>query len=113
MTELAKDYTPVQCPRCGSDMAEHILDFIDQCSNGCNLPQWMEDKEDDWDEVAYNGWGTGHRARMGRVFYGADNGVFVLDVHRNEDDAIRAIREWAEHFTDGLVINHADLKDGE
>jgi len=57
---------------------------------------YMEEREDDLDEIAFNGFGTAHIARLGNLTSGlAEWGDFVGTRWDSDDDAKEAVRATA------------------
>jgi len=61
---------------------------------------YMEQREDDWAETAYNGWGTGWIGRLGSLTCGvADTGplgaVWFGDAWGSADEAARVVADTA------------------
>jgi hypothetical protein len=76
---------------------------------------YMEQHEDDWDEIAFNGFGTAHLGRMGNLTSGlAEWGDFVGMRWDSEDDAKEVVRTTAaEWMTISDEASHQVLKGGE
>ena len=76
---------------------------------------YMEQHEDDWDEVAFNGFGTAHIARMGNLTHGlAESGDFVGIQWPTSDDAKEAVKSTAAGWLEmSDEASHQILKEGE
>ena len=67
------------------------------------IVELMERHEDDWDETAYDGWGTGYCGRLGRYVSQYKDGSFQGHVEPTEAAASEFVHEWAAQYTDGSV----------
>ena len=69
----------------------------------------MERHEDDWDETAFNGWGTAACGRWGRYIWQWNNDGSTPEHHGHTEATPEAasefVREWAAQYTDGFVYD--------
>lgn len=67
----------------------------------------MELHEDSWEEIAFNGDGTGAMARMGKfTHYSDSNGVFRGTRHATDLHAHQHLVQYAAAFTNGEIWEH-------
>ena len=118
--------TGVQCEYCDGPVEREALGWA--VCNTCLGPNdeipaatqeqiiaFMEQHEDDWDEVAFNGFGTAHIARMGNLTCGlAESGDFVGIQWPTSDDAKEAVKSTAAGWLEmSDEASHQILKEGE